>query len=308
MKISVVTTLYYSEPYIKEFYQRAKAALDKICLDHEFVIVNDGSPDGSQDIVMELMEDNNDIVLIELSRNYGHHKAAMEGIRQASGDLVFYSDCDLEESPELVKEFYEEWNKTKEFDFLYGIQQSRTGGFFRRLGGAIFYKVIDFLSAENIPHNVSMTRLMTRRFVNDLLLYDERNFYIDGLFSLTGYNKKPISIPKNYKGATTYNIGRKIHLAIEGLLSQSDRLLLAVFIMGMTISLVSALYVLYLIYQKTVNAITIDGWTGLMVSVWFLGGVTILSIGVVGLYVGKIFIETKKRPHVVVKNKIRSSD
>jgi putative glycosyltransferase len=307
MKISVVTTLYYSEPYIKEFYQRAKAALDELCLDHEFIIVNDGSPDGSQDVVMELMEGSSDIVLVELSRNYGHHKAAMEGIRQASGDLVFYSDCDLEESPELVKEFYEEWNKTKEYDLIYGVQESRKGGVFRRLGGAIFYKIVDFLSAASIPHNVSMTRLMTRRFVDDLVLYDERNFYIDGIFSLTGYSQKAKSVPKHYKGDTTYNLTRKIHLAIEGLLSQSDRLLLAVFVMGMTISLISALYVLYLIYQRIVNFITIDGWTGLMVSVWFLGGVTILSIGIVGLYVGKIFIETKKRPHVVVKNKIQKS-
>lgn len=303
MKISVVTTLFYSEAYIKEFYIRAKKALNEIGLPYEFVIVDDGSPDKSGQMVLDLLENNNDILLVELSRNFGHHKAAMEGIRQATGDLVFYTDCDLEEPPELIKMFYDKLSNEKECDLLYGVQESRKGGFFRRLGGGVFYKAIDFLSAEHIPYNVTMTRLMTRRFVNDLLLFDERNFYIDGIFSLAGHKQKEISIPKSYKGVTTYNFGRKIQLAVEGLLSQSDRLLLAVFGIGLCISILSVLYVLFLLYQKLINAIGIDGWTSLMVSVWFLGGITILSVGIVGLYVGKIFIETKKRPHVVVKNR-----
>jgi len=304
MKISVVTTMYRSASYIKEFYERTLEALGDDFEEREIVIVNDGSPDNSHEVVQELMQDNDDIVLVELSRNYGHHNAAMEGIRQATGDLIFYSDCDLEEPPELVSTFHKEWLKDQSYDLLYGVQEERTGGFFRRLGGSLFYKVINFLSAAEIPHNVSMTRFMTRKFVDDLLKYDERNFYIDGIFALTGYKQKALIVPKIYKGDTTYNLGRKLNLAIEGLLSQSDRLLLAVFFSGLLISLVSALFVLYLFYQKLIHAITIDGWTGLMVSVWFLGGVIILSIGIVGLYVGKIFIETKKRPHVIVKNRI----
>ena len=305
MKISVVTTLYYSESYIEQFYNRIKKTLDALNItEYEFVFVNDGSADHSLSIAIELRKMDPVICIVDLARNFGHHRAALEGLRHSTGDLVYFSDCDLEEDPELIETFYKEWQKyhdTEEVDVIYGRQKNREGGFFRRISGRLFYSSLDFLSAERMPRDVSMTRLMTRRFVDNLLRFEEHNFYLDGLFQLTGFRQVSIEIPKTYKGTTRYTFLRRFDLAVEGLLSQSNRLLVVIFVLGLAILTFSVAYVMLLIYQYIVNTTTVDGWTSLMVSMWLLSGLVISSVGIVGLYVSKIFIETKHRPSTIIR-------
>lgn len=302
MKIAVVTTLYHSAPYLEEFYTRIKATLARMELNHEIVLVNDGSPDNSLDIALALMERDSAVKVIDLSRNFGHHRAILTGLCHASGDLIFLIDCDLEEDPELFETFFVEWQHYKEqVDVIYGVQKQREGGWFRCWAGGTFYWLFNLLSGEIIPRNISMTRLMSRRYVHNLLLHKDRNVFLAGLFQLTGFQQKPLFVEKRYKGNSTYHLGRKLAMAINGITSFSSRPLMLIGMFGLLVSIAACLYTCLLVYRKFVHGVHIDGWTSLMVSIWFLSGVTIFSIGVVGLYVAKIFLETKRRPVTIIR-------
>lgn len=302
MKLSVVTTLYQSALFVDEFYRRAKSTLECLGLEHEFVFVNDGSADSSLERVLHLMAHDPTIRVIDLSRNFGHHKAALSGLSYTTGDLIYMTDCDLEEDPSLIETFYREWERHGgTVDVVYGTQAVRQGPRFRRFTGEVFYRLMNLISGEDIPPNLTMTRLMSRRFVENLLRHQERTFYIDGLFQSTGFGQTTIPIDKAYKGQSTYSLRLRWALALDGMLSQGNRLLTGVFAIGLALSLSSFAYILVLVYKRLVAATPVDGWTSLMVSIWFLGGAIISSVGIVGLYVGKIFLETKKRPLVVVR-------
>ena len=150
MDLSIVTALYLSAPYLEEFYTRVSAAAQKITDDYEVIFVNDGSPDQSLDIAIALYEEDKRVRVIDLSRNFGHHKAIMTGLAHARSDLVFLLDCDLEEEPEWLEKFYDEF-KTSDADVVYGVQQTRKGAFFERITGILFYKMFNLLSPHPMP-------------------------------------------------------------------------------------------------------------------------------------------------------------
>jgi hypothetical protein len=154
MDLSIVTTLYYSSPYLEEFYARTCAAAEQITDDYEIILVNDGSPDDSLDVALSLFERDDRVKVVDLSRNFGHHKAVMTGLAHARGDLVFKIDCDLEEEPELLGEFYAEMIKDPSVDVVYGVQQRRKGGPFERLSGSLFYRLFNLLSDHPVPSNL----------------------------------------------------------------------------------------------------------------------------------------------------------
>lgn len=169
MKLSIVATLYQSAPYINEFYARASAAARQLAgEDFEIVLVNDGSPDNSLDLAIRLSEQDSHVVVVDLSRNFGHHKAMMTGLEYARGDLIFLIDSDLEEEPEWLLGFYEQM-KQERCDVAYGVQKRRKGNWFERWSGQWFYRFFRALTGLALPENVVTTRLMTRRYVDALL-------------------------------------------------------------------------------------------------------------------------------------------
>lgn len=302
MKLSVVTTMYHSAPYLREFYDRIVASVNKVTDDYEIIFVNDGSLDNSLEIVLDFYEKDDKVKVIDLSRNFGHHKAMMTGLRYAKGDYIFLIDCDLEEDPEHMSTFYSEIQSSQgHVDVVYGVQERREGGLLRRLSGMLFYKLFNLLSKEKIPVNLSMTRLMTRRYVKNLLKHRERSVVLAGLFVLTGFVQKPISIRKTYKGSSTYSLVGRFSMFIDTISSFSSVPLTVIWWLGLIITIAAVFFAGVLIYGKIMHNINLAGWTGIMVSIWFLGGVTIFSIGTAGLYISKIFIETKKRPSSIVR-------
>ena len=180
MDLSIVSSLYYSAPYIEVFYRRTTATAKKIGKDYEIIFVNDGSPDHSRELAIEITKNDPHVQLIDLSRNFGHHKAIMTGLMHARGDLVFQIDVDLEEEPEMLEAFYQELIKTQA-DVVYGVQDKRKGGFFEKVFGGLFYRVFNFLSDVNMPPNLLMARLMTRGYVDALLLHKEYELDLGGL-------------------------------------------------------------------------------------------------------------------------------
>jgi len=292
--------MYHSAPYLEEFYERASRAAKKITDDFEIIFVNDGSPDNSLDIALALHEKDSRVVVVDLSRNFGHHKAMMTGLGYARGDRVFLIDCDLEEEPELLETFWQKF-EDESCDVVYGVQESRKGGPFERITGALFYKVFNLLSGIRMPHNIVTARLMSARYVKSLLLYRERELFLAGIWHITGYRQEPLVIKKRSREGTTYSLRKKVALAINAITSFSDKPLIFIFYTGICISTVSAFYILYLLIRKIVSGITISGWTSLIVSVWFLGGLTIFFIGVIGIYISRIFVETKERPYAIIR-------
>ena len=191
MKLSVVTSLYRSEPYILEFHRRMRTVAAEITADCEFIYVNDGSPDGVLGLACGLVSEDDQVVVVDLARNFGHHRALMVGLSFATGDLVFMIDVDLEEEPELLRPFYARFVETKA-DFIYGVQSKRKGGAFERISGEVFYRLVKFLSGTDPDVNTLIARLMTRRFVSSLLQYQEHEIDIAALLHMTGYVQVPV--------------------------------------------------------------------------------------------------------------------
>ena len=187
MKLSIVATLYQSAPHIHEFHQRASAVAQELAGDdYEIVLVNDGSPDNSLDLAVQLAEDDRHLVVVDLSRNFGHHKAMLTGLSHAKGDQVFLIDSDLEEEPEWLLEFERQLERDS-CDVVYGVQSKRKGGWFERISGWLFYKIFNVLTDTKVPANMVTARLMTRRYLDALLLHGERALSIGGLYVITGF-------------------------------------------------------------------------------------------------------------------------
>jgi putative glycosyltransferase len=300
MVLSVVTTLYRSSPYIKEFYRRISAEAAKITEDYELVFVNDGSPDDSLQVAVSIAKGDCRVKVLDLSRNFGHHKAIMTGLAHTQGDLVFLVDCDLEEEPELLSTFYSVYGRS-DADVVYGIQDKRKGNWFERLTGAVFYRLINFLSAYPIPSNVLVARLMSRRYVASLVEHKDRELFILGLWAITGYNQVPVTVRKHSKGSSAYTLVQKLKILVNAVTSFSNLPLVFIFYLGLTIMLLSATAALYLLVQRIFFHVYLAGWPSLIVSIWLLGGTTIFCLGIIGIYLSKIFVETKQRPYTIIR-------
>ena len=300
MDLSIVTTMYYSEPYLEEFYTRACAAANINTGEFEIIFVNDGSPDNGLEVAVALCERDNRVSVIDLSRNFGHHKAIMTGLAHAKGDLIFLIDSDLEEDPKLLSLFHKEMANT-DADVVYGVQQRRKGGWLERFFGDAFFKLFNFLSSYPIPSNLITARLMSRRYVSNLVQHKDHEIFIAGLWAITGFKQIPIKVNKLSKGNSSYNLVRKWSILVNSVTSFSNKPLIYIFYLGICISFLSGLAGLYLIGRRVFFQEFLAGWPSLVVSVWFLGGITIFCLGIIGIYLSRVFTETKQRPYTVIR-------
>jgi putative glycosyltransferase len=301
VRLSVVTTLYHSAAFIEEFCRRASEAAAKITADFEIILVNDGSPDDSLEIAIAMVERDARVRVIDLSRNFGHHRAMMTGLGHARGELVFLLDADLEQPPESLPEFAAEMQRSGA-DVVYGVQSKRAGGWSERITGSLYYHLFNLFSATKIPPNIVTMRLMTRRYVRALLRHREREILIAGLWTITGFKQVPLTITRVAKGTTTYTLRKKLSAFVNGVTSFSNRPLVYVFYMGAWISLFAMIAAIVLIIRRLFFGYFLAGWPSLIVSIWLLGGLTIFSLGVIGIYISKLFTESKRRPYTIVRD------
>jgi len=302
MKLSVVTTMYCSAPYLCEFYKRSVETAKKITKDYEIIFVNDGSPDESLKIVVDFVEKDKRVKVIDLSRNFGHHKAIMTGLSYAKGDLVFLIDCDLEEEPEWMENFWSELNKDKDVDVVYGVQKKRKGNIWEKVTGYLFYKLYNFFSDVEVPRDIVTARLMKKNYVNTLVSYQEREIFLAGIWADTGFNQKPITVIKGSNSPTTYSFKRKINILINSITSFSSKPLRIIFYTGFFISIFSFIFIVKIGFQKIFGNVGVSGWTSMIASLWLIGGIIIFCVGLLGIYLSKIFIEIKARPYSIIKN------
>ena len=300
VRVSVVTSMYRSAPFLEEFYARMVAALRRLSPSYEFVLVNDGSPDDSLAIALRLRDRDPCVRIVDLSRNFGHHKALMTGLARARGELVFLVDCDLEEDPDWLLQFHDAMTQTGA-DVIYGVQSSRKGTAFERFTGALFFRIINKLLVQPIPANVVTARLMSRRYVQALVQHRDREVCLAGLWVTTGFDQRPFEIAKGSRPGSSYTIRRRLSVLVNAVTSFSNRPLIYIFYIGIAVMVLSIVQAVVLIYRALTHGIGVPGYASLMVSVWFLGGLMIFCLGIIGIYLAKVFTESKERPYTVVR-------
>ena len=305
-KLSIVTTLFHSAPHVEEFHRRATAAARQVTDDYELVFVNDGSPDDSLDRAVAIQRRDPRMRVIDLSRNFGHHKAMMTGLEHAAGALVFLIDSDLEEDPAWLSRFHEEVRRTGA-DVVYGVQSARKGGLLERLTGTLFYASFNAMLEHPIPRNVVTARLMTRRYVAALVQHRDREVCMAALWAMTGFDQRALQVDKQKRPGSTYGLRKRISVLVNSVTSFSNRPLIYIFYLGCGIMGLAGVSGGYLIVRAFVLGSGVPGWPSLIVSIWFLGGLTIFCLGVIGVYLAKVFTETKERPYTVVRAEYSSA-
>ena len=300
IELSIVTTMFRSAPFIAEFHKRASEAAACVASSYEIIFVNDGSPDDALARARALVEIDTHVRVIDLSRNFGHHRAIMVGLEHSRGHRVFLIDCDLEEDPLALPGFVAEIERTQA-DVVYGVQTSRRGGMIRRVGGALFWRLFNAISEVHVTPNVLTSRLMTRRYIDALLGFRERELFLAGIFGLAGFLQVPLSVDKGARADSSYTVRKRFSLFVNAITSFSSTPLIYVFYLGMGISLVGCIAAVALVYRVIFYGGFLTGWASLIVSIWLLCGAIVFCLGLIGIYLAKIFQEVKDRPLSIVR-------
>lgn len=302
MKLSIVATLYHTAPYLNEFYARSSAvAQQQAGTDYEIILVNDGSPDNSLAIAIALTETDPRLRVVDLARNFGHHKAMMTGLAQSQGDWVFLLDSDLEEEPEWLPSFAEQLN-AEAADMVYGVQGQRKGTRWEQLTGSLFYKTFRAVTGLAQPDNIVTARLMTRRYVNALLSHQEREINIGGLWITTGFKQCHQTVRKHATSPTTYSFRRKLSHFVTAVVSFSNRPLTATLYAGTLLTSTALAYIAYLTLCATALNTPPTATSTLIAALWLFSGLIIFFLGIQGIYIATIFTEVKQRPYTIIRH------
>lgn len=301
-KISAIVTLYRDAPAIPFMYERLVKTFKKIGIDYEIIFVNDGSPDNAEEVLRKLTKKDKKVVAINHSRNFSSQMAFTSGMKIATGDAVILLDGDLQDPPELIEKFYEKW--IEGYDVVYGIRVKREATPALQIGPKIFYRVFRALSYIKIPLDAGDFSLIDRKVVEILNLMPERDRFVRGLRAWVGFKQTgiPYVRPERMFGKSTNNWLRNFGWMRKGIFSFSYAPLEYIMYLSFVTVLFSFLGILVQIVLKIVSPGTPRGISTIIVLVLFLGGVQLLSISILGDYIGRIFEEVKQRPMYVVKS------
>ena len=307
--ISYVLPVFNEGGGIERFYGdlvRATNALDGR-YDVEFWFVDDGSTDDSGDRLAAIVATDPRVRLLTLSRNFGHQIAITAGLDHADGDAVIVMDTDGQDPPEISLRLVEEWERG--YAVVYGQRNARDESAFKRLTAHAFYRMLATLSDFEIPVDVGDFRLLDRRAVGELRRFRERNRFIRGMVASLGFRQTavPFDRPARTSGATHYSVRKMWQLAVDGLTSFSMRPLELVFRLGLVVWLLSILGICYAVAMKFfLPNVTVSGWTLMIITILFIGGVQVMALGLIGLYVGRIYTQVQQRPLYIVEQELGS--
>jgi polyisoprenyl-phosphate glycosyltransferase len=312
LTFSIVVPLYNEAANVGPLLERITAAVEALReeFNHEIVLVNDGSTDGTLAAIRAQMQHREHIVLVNLSRNFGHQLAATAGIEIATGDAVILMDGDLQDPPELVAGFLAKWREG--YDVVYAVRRTRKGeSRFKLWTARAFYRIIKRLTKVAIPLDTGDFRLMSRRAVEAVRRLPERHRFLRGMVSWIGFNQTALEYDRDvrYSGSTKYPLPKMIRFAMDGITSFSDVPLRFASYLGFTVSAVAFVYAVSVIVMKTLNlrpAFYTPGWASTIVAVLFLGGVQLMSLGILGEYLGRVYDEVKGRPLYLISDIERS--
>jgi len=303
MKLSVVIPILDESSNVLPLYEELRKVLDPLCAGYELIFVDDGSTDGSADRVRELHAADPRVKLLSLSRNFGHQMALTAGMDHASGDATIVMDGDLQHPPAVIPELVARWKEG--FEVVYTVRRSTAAaGPLKRATASLFYRVFRRLSGIHLPSHAADFRLLDRTVVDAFRGIRERARFLRGLTVWAGYRSiaVPYQAPRRAAGESKYSTGRMARLGIDALVSFSTIPLHAAIYVGFSLAFLGFLYALYALYARFVTGNVLPGWTSLALLVSVVGGLQLILLGVVGIYLGKIYEEVKKRPLYLVRS------
>lgn len=303
--LSIVIPCYNEESTIERFYQVINPILDKLSYEIEFIFIDDGSKDSTSAKIEELLSVDSRVKLIALSRNFGKEGALLAGLESSSGDAVIVMDIDLQDPPELIPQMIGYFEQG--FDHIYTRRRNRLGEpMIRSWFANLFYRLMNVISEVKMVNGMRDYRLLSRKALNELLQLKESNRFSKGLFQWIGFDGICIEFDhvERVAGQTKWSFLGLVNYAIEGITSFSNAPLRLSMYSGIVVASMAFLYLGYIIYNTTVHGNPTPGWSSLICVSLFLGGIQLISLGLIGEYVGRIYSEVKHRPSFIIKHRL----
>ena len=304
MRISVVVPVYGCRPCLPELCERLFATAEQLGTEMDVVLVNDASPDCAWDIICELALLDPRVKGVNLSRNFGQHYAISAGLQYATGDWIVVMDCDLQDQPEELAKLYA---KAQEgYDVVYGRRHDRQDSFLKRTGSALFYKALSFLTDTQLDPTIANFSIASRRVIEAVRAMGERNQFYPLRLKWVGFRTTAIDIAHaaRAEGKSSYSFRKLARLAIDVVVTHSHKPLTLSVYFGFSMALFALAYAAWLTLRYFLYHVPVEGWTSVIVSIWLLGGLVFANLGVLGLYLGKVFEEVKGRPLFIVAETI----
>ncbi|RAJ31802.1 glycosyltransferase family 2 protein [Pedobacter cryoconitis] len=300
--VSVVIPAFNEAENLIVIIDRLEGIFKNTAYDAEFIIIDDGSTDHTLNILKTMASINTKLFYIEFSRNFGHQLALKAGLDQAKGDCVISLDADLQHPPELIIQMLEKWEEGN--DIVYTRRsEDKSLPYGKRKSSSLFYRLINVLSSIQIEEGTADFRLMDKKVIDVFRNFEENEPFIRGLVQWMGYKQVAIDyVPhKRHAGTSKYNLRKMMRFALQGVTSFSIKPLYTAVYLGFAFSMLSVLYIPYVFYSVYMG-IEVDGWASTIMTIVFFGGLQLIIMGIIGIYIGKMFMQTKNRPNYIIKS------
>jgi polyisoprenyl-phosphate glycosyltransferase len=300
--VSIVIPCFNEEGNLRETHQRVSEAIARAGMQYEIVYVDDGSHDRTPELLRQLHAEDEHVRVLYLSRNFGHQFAVSAGLAHAGGAAVVIMDADLQDPPEVVLEMIRLWEAG--YEVVYGVRIDREGETrFKLVTARLFYRLIHWLSETEIPLDTGDFRLLDRRVVDTIVAMPERDRFLRGMVSWAGFRQigLPYRRAPRFAGETKYSVGKMVRFAFDGIVSFSVKPLRLSTLMGFVSAGLALLAILYALGMRLFTQRWVTGWTALIIAILFLGGAQLISLGIIGEYVGRLYGEAKRRPLYLIR-------
>lgn len=302
-EISIVCPCFNEEEVIDIFLEKISLVLQKIDLPYEIIFVNDGSTDKTLEKLLSVQKEYKEIKIINLSRNFGKESALTAGLDKANGEVIIPIDVDLQDPPELIEDFIFHWKEGNEVVLAKRVDRT-SDSFSKRVSATLFYRFHNKITDTSLPENVGDYRLITRKVLTALQQLPENQRFMKGMFAWVGFKTAVVEYKREERqaGETSFNGWKLWNLAIEGITSFSTLPLKIWFYLGIVISFISFIYGSIIIIKTIIFGIDVPGYASTMTTILFLGGIQLIGIGVLGEYIGRIYMESKRRPTYIIES------
>ena len=302
--ISIVSPVYRAEKILPILVSEINLVMERIGEDYEIILVDDRSPDNSWEVMKVLSSQNPKIKSIRLSRNFGQHSAIFAGLTKTKGDWVGVMDCDMQDQPKEIAKLYKK--ALEGYDIVLGQRENRKDKFLKKLSSKLFYKVFNYLSGGHFNNEIGNFGIYRKKVIDSILNINDYIKFFPLFINWVGF--KSVSIPIEHgerkEGKSSYSISRLLKLAFNAIISFSDKPLRLFINFGLGISILSFVLGIYYLYLSITHKITQPGFSSLILSIWFLSGIIISCIGIVGVYLGKTFDQAKGRPTFIIDEEV----
>lgn len=301
MKLSIVSPVYRAELVLDELVERISNSIPSAFNSYEIILVDDYSPDKSWQKIIEISKKNQNVKGFKLSKNFGQHYAITAGLNQVTGDYIVVLDCDLQDQPEEIEKLFNE--SKKGFDIVLARRYERKDTFFKKAFSRLFYKTLSYLTGTKQDATVANFGIYSKQVIDEVVKLEEKIKYFPTMVKWVGFSTSYVNVEhaSRVNGKSNYNLKKLLNLALDIILAYSDKPLRLIIKFGLTIAFISFLMVVYVVYSKITGHFKVSGYASLLSSIWFLSGCILTTLGIVGLYVGKIFEGVKKRPSYIIE-------